>query len=67
MPEGDYFQSDLIGCQVVDFPTGNDLGVVEGWQQFGGPPLMELTVEGREVLIPFVRGDMPEVDLERDK
>ena len=25
--------------------TGKVLGVVEGWQQYGGPPLMELTVE----------------------
>jgi ribosomal 30S subunit maturation factor RimM len=30
------------------------LGVVEQVQQFGGPPLLGLTYEGREVLIPFV-------------
>jgi ribosomal 30S subunit maturation factor RimM len=34
-----------------------------GWQQYGGPPLMELTVEGREVLIPFVSSICRRVDL----
>jgi hypothetical protein len=35
---------------------------VDGWQQFGGPPLMEITVNGREVLIPFVASEC-DVDL----
>lgn len=54
LPEGEFFQSDLIGCAVVDATTGERLGLVEGWQQYGGPPLMELEIDGREVLIPFV-------------
>jgi 16S rRNA processing protein RimM len=62
LPDGDYFQSDLTGCQVVDVTTGKTVGVVEGWQQYGGPPLMELTVDGRETLIPFVSGEC-QVDL----
>ena len=52
--EGEFFQSDLIGCQVVEQATGERVGVVEGWQQYGGPPLMEVRHGGREVLIPFV-------------
>jgi 16S rRNA processing protein RimM len=62
LPAGDFFQSDLIGCTVVDQATGNRLGVVEGWQQYGGPPLIELTANGREVLIPFVAAEC-QVDL----
>lgn len=54
LPEGEFFQSDLIGCVVVEMATGQKVGVVQGWQQYGGPPLMELEVDGREVLIPFV-------------
>lgn len=54
LPDGDYFQSDLTGCEVVDQTSGQLIGVVEGWQQYGGPPLMEVTVEGRQALIPFV-------------
>ena len=49
---------------MIDASTGEVLGVVEGWQQYGGPPLMEVRVDGREVLIPFVRAICREVDLE---
>ncbi len=63
LPPGEYFQSDLTGCQLVDRISGKTLGVVEGWQQFGGAPLMELTVDGREALIPFI-SDLCEVDLQ---
>jgi 16S rRNA processing protein RimM len=62
LPAGDFFQSDLMGCSVVDQATGNRLGVVEGWQQYGGLPLMELTVDGRDVLIPFLAAEC-QVDL----
>lgn len=62
LPEGEFFQSDLVGCAVVDSATGKRLGLVEGWQQYGGPPLMELQIDGREVLIPFVSTEC-QVDL----
>jgi len=52
--EGDWFRSDLVGCTVIDEPSGKILGTIEGWQQFGGPPLLEVDIDGREVLIPFV-------------
>ena len=54
LPEGSYFQSDLTGCAVIDRVSGKNLGVVSGWQEFGGPLLMQVLVEGREVLVPFV-------------
>lgn len=62
LPEGEFFQSDLVGCAVVDSTTGKRLGMVEGWQQYGGPPLMELRIDSREVLIPFVASEC-QVDL----
>ncbi len=63
LPEGEFFQSDLIGCAVTDAATGKHLGSVAGWQQYGGPPLMELTVDGREVLVPFVSSICRRIDL----
>lgn len=62
LAEGDFFRSDLIGCVVVAGPSRKELGVVKGWQQYGGPPLMEVNVNGRDVLIPFVSA-LCEVDL----
>ena len=63
LPHGEYFQSELVGCAVIEKASGKSLGVVEGWQQYGGPPLMEVKVGGREVLIPFVAPICQEVDL----
>lgn len=62
LTEGDFFRSDLIGCSVFDTTSGDRVGVVKGWQQYGGPPLMEVSANGREVLIPFV-SSFCEVDL----
>ena len=40
LPEGEYYQDDLVGFQVSERSSGADLGRVAGWQEFGGPPLM---------------------------
>jgi 16S rRNA processing protein RimM len=63
LPEGEFFQTDLVGCTVTDAATGRCLGAVAGWQQYGGPPLMEVSVDGREVLIPFVGSICRRIDL----
>ncbi len=56
---GEFFQSDLVGCEVVDRRTGESLGRVSGWQDSGGPGL--LVVEGH-LLIPFARAICVEID-----
>jgi 16S rRNA processing protein RimM len=63
LPEGEFFESDLIGCAVLDAASGAELGKVGGWQACGGPPLMEMKMDGREVLIPFVPAICRDVDL----
>jgi len=63
LPKGEYFQSDLIGCKVLDEKDGRVLGVVEGFEQYGGPPLLEVSSEDGEVLIPFVPAICVAVDL----
>lgn len=63
LPEGEFFQSDVVGCEVNDERTGERIGIVRGWQQYGGPPLMEVDMQGREALIPFVPSICRKVDL----
>ncbi|MGH9584002.1 MAG: ribosome maturation factor RimM [Bryobacteraceae bacterium] len=62
LAEGDFFQSDLIGCDVLDSATGERLGAIKGWQRHGAAPLMEVTAGPRELLIPFVIA-LCEIDL----
>ncbi|MBI2679951.1 MAG: 16S rRNA processing protein RimM [Candidatus Solibacter usitatus] len=48
---GEYFESDLVGCEVVE-RSGNVLGRVTGWQDGGGPRLL---IVNDDLLIPFVK------------
>ncbi len=57
---GEFYQSDLIGCELVDRRTGATLGRVENWQDAGGAGL--LVVEG-DRLIPFARSICVEIDV----
>jgi 16S rRNA processing protein RimM len=50
--EGEFFESELIGCEVVERRTGERLGRVTGWEDSGGAGL--LVLEGG-MLIPFAR------------
>lgn len=59
LEQGEFFQDDLLGCQVVDRRTGQSLGKVSGWEDGGGSGL--LVVEGG-LLIPFARSICVEID-----
>ena len=66
-PEGEYYQSDLIGCQVVD-ESGRVLGTVTGFQETGGAPLLEIrSQDGKELLIPFAKSMLLLVDLDHKR
>ncbi len=62
LPVGEYFRSDLLGCTVRD-SSGRDVGRVVGFQQHGGPLLLEVDMNGQEVLIPFVPDICRSIDL----
>jgi len=47
---GEFFQSDLVGCEVVDQTTGESLGHVTSWDDSGGAGLLVLE---NGMLIPF--------------
>jgi len=61
LPEGDYYLSDLVGCEILDRGSGRVVGVVSGWQETGGPPLLEL--QGSIALIPFAQSICREIDV----
>ena len=43
LDEGEYFHSDLIGCEVRDRASDRLIGRVTGWEEYGGPALLEWT------------------------
>ncbi len=58
LDEGEYFESDLIGCEVVDRASGESLGRVTAWDDGGGSGLL---VVG-DLLIPFARSICVEIN-----
>lgn len=61
LPDDEFYLSDLVGCEVFDRASGRSIGTVSGWQDSGGPTLLELA--GSPILIPFVRAICREIDL----
>jgi len=55
---GEYYRSDLIGCQVVERNGGEVLGCVTGWLEAGSAPLLEVG----SLLIPFATAICVEID-----
>lgn len=56
---GEYFQADLVGCEVIERATGERVGVVASFLETGGPGLLDL---GEDLLIPFARSICVEID-----
>ena len=69
-PEGEYFHSDLIDCEVVE-RSGEPVGVVTGWQDFGGSGLLVVKGENakgeKEILVPFAKAVCVEIDVARKR
>jgi len=49
LDEGEYFQSDLLGCEVVARRTGESLGHVTAWDDGGGTGLHVAPKGGRSL------------------
>jgi len=64
LEEGEFYQAELVGCEVVEGPSGEPLGEVTGWQDAGGPSLLQVRMrDGGELLIPFARAICVEIDV----
>ncbi|MEO8661153.1 MAG: ribosome maturation factor RimM [Bryobacteraceae bacterium] len=63
LPEGEFYLADLVGCEVFN-RSGELLGVVETWHEFGGPPLIQVkpTNGEGELLVPFVKAICVDID-----
>ena len=59
LDENEYFESDIVGCAVVDRKTGDHLGTVTALDEAGGQGL--LVVDGR-LMIPFARAICVEIN-----
>jgi len=63
-PEGEFFHSELVGCDVLERATGERLGVVKDLKEYGGPPLLEVErgADREPLLVPFARAICVDID-----
>jgi 16S rRNA processing protein RimM len=59
LEDGEFFQSELIGCEVFDHQTGERIGSVTDWEDAGGSGIL---VVDRHLMIPFARAICVEID-----
>jgi 16S rRNA processing protein RimM len=60
LADEEVYQSDLVGCEVID-AAGRSLGVVTDFEETGGTPLLRV---GENLLIPFAKSICTNIDLE---
>lgn len=55
---GEFFESDILGCEVIDRRTGESLGRVDAWDDAGASGVLVIG----DLMIPFVRAICVEID-----
>jgi 16S rRNA processing protein RimM len=61
-----FYDHEVVGFQLVDISYGN-VGVIDQIIDLPVNPLIQVNAHGKEVLIPFVKGLIQEVDRENKK
>jgi 16S rRNA processing protein RimM len=62
LEEGEFFQDDLIGCDVIDKRTSESIGPVTAWDDGGGSGLLVVGKGDDALLIPFTRSICVEIN-----
>lgn len=64
--EDDFHYSQIVDCVVID-ESGKEWGIVTDVLQLPGQDTLVVNVDGREVLVPFVKAFVPVVDIPSKK
>jgi 16S rRNA processing protein RimM len=64
LPEGSYFEQDIIGLDVIDADTGERYGTLSSVGRTGANDVYGVTRANGEVLIPAIKDVIKTVDIE---
>lgn len=67
LPEGRYFITDLLGCQVFDADTNKLLGKITDVSETGANDVWHITKDGKEYLVPAIDEVIISVDTDNEK
>lgn len=67
LPEGRYFITDLLGCEVFDADTNELLGKITDVSETGANDVWHITRNSKEYLVPAIADVIVSVDTENEK
>lgn len=67
LPEGRYFVTDLIGCEVYDANSGDLLGKISDISETGANDVWHIVKDGKEYLLPAIDEVIVSVDIDVEK
>lgn len=67
LPEGRYFITDLLGCEVFDADTNELLGKITDVSETGANDVWHITRDSKEYLVPAIADVIVTVDTENEK
>ncbi len=67
LPEGRYFITDLLGCEVFDADTNELLGKITDVSETGANDVWHITRDSKEYLVPAIADVIVSVDTENEK
>ena len=67
LPEGRYFITDLLGCEVFDADTNELLGKITDVSETGANDVWHITKDGKEYLVPAISDVIVSVDIDDEK
>ena len=67
LPEGRYFITDLLGCEVFDADTNEFLGKITDVSETGANDVWHITRDAKEYLVPAIADVIVSVDTENEK
>lgn len=66
LPEGRYFISDLLGCNVTDADSKEILGKITDISETGANDVWHITRDGKEYLVPAIDEVIVSVDIDAE-
>lgn len=64
--EGEFYYEDLIGLNATDL-SGETVGTIKAVHNYGAGDLLEITINGDDILIPFTDDYVPDIILPEGK
>lgn len=66
LPKGRYFVTDLLGCNVTDADSGDNLGKITDISETGANDVWHITRDGKEYLVPAIDEVIVSVDTDNE-